>query len=134
MASDSTSKERPAVTKWRLPQVIDIKIRKISYQPPRLRYFKSYLSNYTSAVEFKVKTNGLIPIRALSPVLYVGDVPVTEMEQLKENLYRFLAFQFDRLKEDAEIFMAWPGQPKEEWMNTKFRYKLASDKSQESNR
>ncbi len=125
MTTDATSREpsspRP---QWKLPNILDVRIRRIPYQPSELRYFQSYLAKYQEAIEFLVKTDGPIPIGGLSPVLYVGDMEVTESEGVEENAYRFLAFEFDQLKEGASISLGWPNQPKEQRLETKFRYKL----------
>lgn len=108
---------------FQLPQIKDIKIKLIPYKPPKLRYFKSSFSKYSKAIEFTVLTDGPIPVRALSPVLYVGKIPVIEGGAIKENVYRFLAFETDKLKDNEPIYFGWHGDPEELRTKTKFTYK-----------
>jgi hypothetical protein len=132
MTTDMSGKEERGVPLWwSLPEIVDIKIMRISYQGPKRRFFVSYLAKYTEAIEFLVKTTGPFPIRALSPVLYVGDVAVTENESVEELLYRFLAFEFDRLEEGALISLGWTDTPPYQRLKTVFRYKLPDDNQRE---
>jgi len=108
---------------FQLPQIKDIKINQIPYTPPKLRYFKSSFSKYSKAIEFTVITDGPIPVRALSPALYVGKIPVIESEAIKENVYRFLAFETNELIDNEPIYFGWYGDPEELRTKTKFRYK-----------
>lgn len=107
---------------WQLPDVLDIEVRRIRYQPRRTRNFESALSGYKEAVEFMVRTSGPIPARALGPALFVGDVRVVESEPAGENRYRFLAFDLERLERGAQIAWGWLDAPEEERKRTKFRY------------
>jgi hypothetical protein len=128
MTTDMSGKEERGVPLWwSLPEIVDIKIMRISYQGPKRRFFVSYLAKYTEAIEFLVKTTGPLPIRALSPVLYVGDVPINEYEVVGENIFRFLAFEPDQLVEGAPISLGWPGQPPEKRIKTRIRYELNGD-------
>src|ERR671921_428997 len=113
MSVDKTSKE-PSAPKpeWKLPTIVDISIRSISYQAPKLRFFQSQFAKYNKAVEFLVKTNDPIPIRALSPALYVDDTEIIEGETVEKNLTRFLAFDIDKLQQGAPILFGWQGDPK----------------------
>ena len=108
---------------FRLPQIKDIKIKEIPYKPPKLRYFKSSSSKYSKAIEFTVTTDGPIPVRALSPVLYVGKIPVIESEAIKENVYRFFAFETNELKDNEQIYFGWYGESEEQRLKTKFTYR-----------
>jgi len=122
MTTDAPSREPGP--RWELPDILHVRIKRIRYRPPKRRYFESYLATYSEAVEFLVETNGPFPMRALSPVLYVGDVAVTENEGVRGNVYRFLAFEFDQLEKGAPISLGWPGQPEEQRGESKFRYEL----------
>jgi hypothetical protein len=125
MATD-TSRREPNVPKpdWKLPGILDVQIRQIPFEAPKRRYFESKLAKYNEAIEFMVKTDGAIPTRALSPVLYVGEVTVIEGQRVEENVYRFLAFELDQLEEGTPISLGWPGQPPEQRQETEFRYEL----------
>jgi hypothetical protein len=107
---------------WDLPEILDIQTRHISFKANQPRHFKSALAEYKEAVEFMVHTSGPVPARALGAALFVGDVQVTESQQADNNLYRFLAFDLDRLKPGAPIRWGWINTPKEQQQGTRFRY------------
>ena len=108
---------------FKLPQIENIEIKLIPYEVPKLRYFKSSFSKYSQAIEFLITTDAPIPVRALSPVLYIGEMPLTEGETIKENSYRFLAFEINELKDNTPIYFGWQGDRKEHLRKTKFVYK-----------
>ena len=108
---------------WDLPDILDIEIRRVSFEPPKLRHSKSTLAGYKEAIEFLVKTSGPIPARAMGPALFIDDVQVIESMKIDNNLYRFLAFDPKRLKSGASISLGWIGTPKEQLRKTMFRYK-----------
>ena len=108
---------------FKLPQIENIEIKLIPYEAPKLRCFKSSFSKYSQAIEFIITTDAPIPVRALSPVLYIGEIPLTEGETIKENLYRFLAFEINQLKDNTPIYFGWQGDRKEQLRKTKFVYK-----------
>ena len=107
---------------WDLPEILDIQIKRILFKPNQPRNFKSALAEYKEAVEFMVSTSGPIPARALGAALFVGDVGVIESQQVDNNLYRFLAFEIERLKPGAPIFWGWINTPKEQQQRTRFSY------------
>jgi hypothetical protein len=78
-------------------------------------------------VEFLVRTSGPIPARALGPALFVGDVQVAESHEAGENLYRFLAFDLERLKPRAPIAWGWLDAKRNERIRTKYKYELARE-------
>jgi hypothetical protein len=107
-----------------LPGVLDVQIRPAAFRPRALRNFESSLPSSEDAVEFIVRTDGPIPIRALGPALYVGETPVTEVTQIEPNTYRFVAPSRRNLARDAPIRLGWTGQPPAERGLTNFRYRL----------
>jgi hypothetical protein len=107
---------------WNLPEILNIEIRRIPFEPPTLRNFESSLADYSEAVEFLVRTSGPIPARALGPALFVGDVQVIESEQVEANQYRFVAFDLDRLEPGAPISLGWINAPEHQRRETEFRY------------
>ncbi|MEO8286559.1 MAG: hypothetical protein ABI670_09005 [Chloroflexota bacterium] len=107
---------------WDLPDVVDIQIRKVQFEAPQHRNFRSALSEYRQAVEFLVRTSGPVPARALSPALFIGDVQVIENQQIGENLYRFLAFEPQRLEPGSPIGWGWLNSPREQRQLTNFPY------------
>jgi hypothetical protein len=108
---------------FKLPQIENIEIKLIPYEAPKLRYFKSSFSKFSRAIEIIITTDAPIPVRALSPVLYIGETSLTESEIIKENSYRFLAFEINELKDNTPIYFGWQGDRKEQLSKTKFVYK-----------
>lgn len=108
---------------FQLPQIKEIMIKEIPYNHPKLRYFKSSSSKYSKAIEFTVTTDGAIPVRALSPVLYVGKIPIIEGGAIKENIYRFLAFETNEFKDNEPIYFGWYGDQEGLRIKTNFTYK-----------
>jgi hypothetical protein len=106
-----------------MPRMLDVQNRKIKFEPRRLRNFDSALPISRDAVEFIVKTDGPIPIRALGPALYVGVTPVTEVTEIGPNTYRFVAPSRKDLKQDAAIHLSWTGHPPTGKKDAAFRYR-----------
>lgn len=124
MAADASTREKDAPKPdFSLPEVIELRTRKIRYEPPQHRNFESVLAQHEEAIEFVITTDRPIPIRALGPVLYVGDAPVGESAPLqrRKNAYRFLAFDAEALQPGAPISLGWSGRPQER-RPTKFTY------------
>ncbi|GAB1541202.1 hypothetical protein NUACC21_38720 [Scytonema sp. NUACC21] len=107
---------------WNLPEIVEVQTRNVSFEPRQLRNFRSSLEAKTEAMEFQIRTTSPIPIRALSPVLHVGNVVLTESEQIGENLYRFWAFEPNRLEVGAPISLSWTKAPNEQLQESQFRY------------
>jgi hypothetical protein len=123
MTTDSGSRERDAEKPdFSLPDVLDLRTRRITFEPPQHRNFVSALTE-GEAVEFVITTDKPIPIRALGPVLYVGETPVGESAPLrKKNAYRFVALEPEALRSGAPVSLGWTGQPRRERRKTKFSY------------
>jgi len=124
MATDPGSRERDAERPdFSLPEVLELHSRRIRFEPPKHRNFESALTRYEEAIEFVITTDKPIPIRALGPVLYVGETPVGESAPLrKKNSYRFLAFDLEALESGAPVSLGWTGQPRGERRSTKFSH------------
>ena len=123
MATDSSSQlPAPEPTNIELPKVLDIQIRRIRFRPRRLRNFKSQLAKYTEAVEFMVQTDGPVPVRAIGPALMIGELRIIEGEKVEETLYRFLAFEIDRLEPRAQIYWGWMNDPIDAFQPTGFQF------------
>lgn len=108
---------------WRLPQVLSVEVRRAVYREPRIYWVGTEDKRARQAVELQVRTSASLPIRALSPVLFVGDVPVTECQQAGKNLYRYFAYDVERLRPGAPISLGWPGRARPR-ATTRFRYQL----------
>lgn len=107
---------------WELPEIVEVQTLNVPFEPRHLRNFRSSLEAKTEAIEFQIRTNRPIPIRALSPVLHVGNVVLTESEQIGENLYRFWAFEPNTLETEAPISLSWTNAPNEQLQESQFRY------------
>ena len=108
---------------WDLPEVLDIKVRRVPFKPRKLRNFGSALAEFNEAMEFLVRTTGPIPARALGPALFVGEVQVIESERVEPDLYRFLAFDIERLRDGEPISWGWITDLEEDRQRTRFYYK-----------
>ena len=110
MSNDQGTREpRGRRPDFRLPEVLGVLARRARFEPPAHRNFESSLPALDSTVEFLVETAGPIPARALAPVLYVGDVPLTEVSAEDETHYRFVAMAPDQLREGAPVTLGWSG-------------------------
>jgi hypothetical protein len=112
-----------------LPRVVDVQIRPTVFVPARRRNITSSLSYSDDAVEFIVRTDRPIPIRALGPALYVGDTAVVEATEVGENTYRFVAPTRAGLEAGAPIGLGWTGLPPGEEGATDFRFELETGAS-----
>jgi hypothetical protein len=104
-----------------LPAVQTLRIQRTRFAPRR-RNFESALPASDNAVEFLVETAAAIPARALGPVLYVGDTPVTEVTVDDETHYRFVAVEPDELERGAPISLGWSGSSRDERLRTQYRF------------
>lgn len=109
MTTDSGAAERRPRPDFRLPRPLSITARAIRFSPPKRRNFTSQLPSVESAVEFVIETDGPIPVRDLGPVLYVGEVAVTECTADDDTHYRFVALDPAALRDGAPITLGWAG-------------------------
>lgn len=107
---------------WELPEIVEVRTLNNSFEPRQLRNFRSSLEANPEATEFQIRTASPIPIRALSPVLHVGNVVLTESEQIGENLYKFWALEPNRLEDEAPISLSWTNTPDEQLQESQFHY------------
>ena len=114
MSNDQGTREpRGRRPDFRLPAVLGVVARRTRFEPPAHRNFESSLPALDNTVEFLVETDGPIPARALAPVLYVGDAPVTEVSAQDETHYRFVAVTPDQLPVHAPVTLGWSGLARE---------------------
>lgn len=122
MSNDQSEREplprRPVLT---LPRVLSVTTSATSLSPAR-RNFDSDLPALEHTVEVVVETDGPIPVRALSPVLYVGGTPLTEVAAIDETHYRFVALAPAELADGAPITLGWSGQPPASTEDSSFRF------------
>jgi hypothetical protein len=108
----------------RLPGVISIMTRAVRYVVPRIFYVGAERREVRDAVEITVHTEGPLPVRALSPALWVGDVPVHEMEAVARYQYRFYALEPGKLSEGAPLALGWAHHPPAARVTTRHRLRL----------
>lgn len=122
MTTDSGATERRPRPDFRLPRVLSIKARAIGYSPSEKRNFRSRIPALESTVEFAVETEAPIPIRALGPVLYIGDTAVTECIADDDTHYRFIALEPGALRVGAPITLGWAGGADDERVDVSERF------------
>lgn len=115
------AEQRPAVDLWRLPEVLDMRVRRRHFDPPRRVTVEGKDIEARDAVEVEVRVAEPFTIRALGPVLWVGDEPLTVADSDGARVYRFFEFRPEALRAGALIALAWnsPGAPR---AATRFRY------------
>jgi hypothetical protein len=106
-----------------LPKVLAVEAKLVHYQKPMIYYVGPQRKETRDAVEINVRTAGEFPVRALSPALFIGEVPIIEYAIMGPNLYRFFAFEFQNLQEGAAISLGWPQFPAQK-VPTGFQYQL----------
>jgi len=111
MSSDSESRvpEQPSRDLWHLPKIVKLSIERVRYGNPRRHVVAGRVLELAEGVEILIRTSGAIPVRALSPALYVGGVEVAENEQVAEDQYRFFVLDDERLADGAAIAFGWAG-------------------------
>lgn len=107
---------------FRLPHVTHVEVRRAHVEPPPHRNFPSLLPALDT-VEILVETDGPVPVRDVGPVLFVGDVPVTEVTADDERHYRFLALRPDELRAGAPMVLGWAGQTSDR-VDTRARFAM----------
>src|SRR4051794_16630389 len=115
---------RPVRDPWYLPDIRRVEAVLRRYRRPRVTYERLERIEHSQAGEILVATSEAFPIRALSPVLYVGEEPVPEWEMEGGNAYRFFAFDPERLEEGAPLSLGWADKP-ELRRRAKQRFKLS---------
>jgi hypothetical protein len=92
---------------WRLPTILGVEVRRRRFKPARRITVRGKDHEVTEGTEIVVRLSEPFEIRALGPVLWVGDVPLTTSESDGKTEYRFLAPHPGTLKRGAEIALSW---------------------------
>src|SRR5713226_4224565 len=92
---------------WGLLDVRQVEVRRRRFDPPRRVTDQGVDREVRSAVEIEIRVSEPFAIRALGPVLWVGDEPLTVAESDGKELYRFFSFKPQALKPNASISLAW---------------------------
>jgi hypothetical protein len=117
--------EEPRINLWRLPRVVSVAARQVTYAEPRIYYVGRERRETRQAVELQVETSGPIPVRALTPILVVGETAIADYSTEGQSTYRFVGYEPERLKPGAPIRWGWPG-PREALSATPFRFSLGA--------
>ena len=94
--------ERPLSMENDLPAIVSVEASRVRYDPPRQFYVGAQPVQVSDAVELLIRTTAALPVRAISPVLFIGDTVIADYEVAGANLYRFFVFNLER---------ALPGSP-----------------------
>lgn len=110
---------------WELPEIQDVKIRSAQFKPRAPQHFNHPMAAVEDAVEIVVSLTSPMPIRAMSPMLWVGTQRLTESEAVdgEGKKLRFWSFNPEQLESGAPISMSWMNeQPAITRKKTRFKY------------
>jgi hypothetical protein len=106
---------------WRLPEILALKVRRRKFKPARRFTLAGQDREVSEAVEIEIRVSEPFQIRALGPVLWVGDEPLTIADSDGRKTYRFLALEPQKLRARAPISLAWNSRGAKR-QATKFRF------------
>ena len=112
------------VPNHKLPNILSLKSRRVKYTAPNLKYFKSFLESNEEAIEVIITTDSAIPIRADTPMLYIGEFKTAEMEKIDDKSYRFLFLNIGEIKEGLDISWNWMSEQLNKPIPVKFKFTL----------
>jgi hypothetical protein len=124
-SSDSGSAQArgPRSRRPPLPEIISLAVERVRVEPRSYKFVRSVQEDAAEALAFTVELKGELRLDVdATPVLYVGDVELSQGESLGGARYRFLAFAAEQksLRADAPISLGWPGHKPH--VQTRFRY------------
>jgi hypothetical protein len=111
-------------TRLELPEIVELSASLQRYESPRVFHLRNRLREVREAVEVIVRTSRPIPATAITPVLYIGDVPLEDYETMSRAQYRFFGAEPERLREGAPISFGYPYIPHERHQRVRFRFRL----------
>lgn len=118
---------------WALPRVVSLEVVRALYRNPRRHFVRGALVEMAEGLEITIRTDGEIPVRALSPALFVGGVEVRENETLSPTAYRFFVLDDQAPPPGAPVALGWAGLPGTAEV-TEFRYQPPIAARQEQGR
>jgi hypothetical protein len=107
-----------------LPRVTGVEVSRVKFDPPKRFYSRGLLVEHRQAVQLLVRTTGPLPVRDLTPVIFIGDEEVNEYDEVGVNLYRFLVYDLEKLRAGATVALGWPFAP-EAKIPTDFHFNLS---------
>lgn len=117
--------EEPRINLWRLPHLVSVEARRVTYPQPRVYYVGTERRETRQAVELRVQTSEPLPVRAVTPILVIGKTVIADYLTEAATIFRFVAYEPDRLEPGATIRWGWPG-PLDALGGTRFRFSLGS--------
>lgn len=97
----------------RLPTILKVTAARVRYPEPKTYIVGDAVAHAQEGVQVDIYTDEEFVARALSPVLYVGDHPLTESDRIGKNHYRFygLAPAALQMKKGDPLRLAWSASP-----------------------
>ena len=117
------SGEEGRINLWRLPRLVSIAVRHVTYPQPKVYYVGTERKETRQAVELRVQTDAPLPIRAVTPILKIGNTVIADYNTEGATRYRFVAYEPERLEPGAVIRWGWPNSA-EGLIATPFRLSL----------
>jgi hypothetical protein len=120
----SPANSRPVNLVDELPSIANVQASRARYDPPRAIFIGRELVQVRDAIELLVRTTAALPVRDVSPVLFIGETAVADYETAGQNLYRFFVFTNpERLVQGAPIAIGWPYAPRSARLSN-FRFQI----------
>jgi hypothetical protein len=119
--ADSPPEPPPRRDLWELPRITGLRTIRRRYDSPRRHVVAGRVVAYDQGVEIVVETDGDLPVRALSPALYVGTVELAENERISDREHHFFVLDEEALRPGDPITLGWVGNPARD-REPEFRY------------
>ena len=126
-ADSGVERRRGPLLRKRLPALLDVTISRRPFTPPKFEFVTSSLRGIEEVIAFDLRLDGPLPVQTNEgPVLYVGDVALSDAEVVEDGYVRYLAFpdRWEQLEAGAPIALGWPGRGPESKGVHRFRYEL----------
>jgi hypothetical protein len=107
----------------KLPNIINVQIRKTIFKKPSLTFIRSRLEKYHNKEVLTISLffQAPLPIRDSGLILHIGKASITESVSVSPTELKF--FVFDEKLQDGEIIhIGWFGDSLKNCINTGFRY------------
>jgi hypothetical protein len=92
-----------------LPGLKSAIARSVRHEPPRRFLTAGEEHSESDVIEIDVETDAEFYVGGTGPALFVGDVPIVDIERIGENSYRFFAPASMDLEERAPIALGRAG-------------------------
>ena len=124
MPDASPAIEQRLAPDFAMPEIRAVEIRRVAFETPKSRYVPSPLKERSDAVAIEVELEKELPARALAPVLHVGGLTLEHSERIGPRRYRFLAFEPEKLAQDAPMSLAWWGDPPDQKVRIRETFRM----------